>query len=192
MRPSTLSASRAGALRTAGYRSQQVLEAGPGDPGAFELELTADPLDGAAQPCGVERFQEVVDRVHLEGLQRVFVVRGDEHHDADGIRSDSLEHVEAGDLRHVHVQENEVGMLPADGFNGVLSAGALADDLNVRVLVEGPRQTVPGELHVVDDQGANTHAGTASRTADRYGNVMVTSAPRVWGFGPMLNAWFLA
>ena len=58
------------------------------------------------EPLGAERLQQVVDRVHLERAQRVLVVGGDE--DDRQVAPEQLEHLEAVELRHLHVEQHQV------------------------------------------------------------------------------------
>ena len=72
----------------------------------------ADPSARAAhgflQPVVRERLHQVVDRVGLEGLQRVLVEGGHEDDGAGVRRADMLEHAEAVQARHLDVEEHEL------------------------------------------------------------------------------------
>jgi hypothetical protein len=81
--------------------------------------------------------------VHLERAQRVLIVRRDEH-DRDVV-ADELEHFEAIELRHLDVEEQQVGTEIRDRFDRLESVRALRDDLDARHAGEvfahhGPRQ----------------------------------------------------
>ena len=42
------------------------------------LHPLACPLDGLLEPCGLDRLQQVVDRVHFEGFDSMAIEGGDE------------------------------------------------------------------------------------------------------------------
>ena len=71
-------------------------------------EPFARPLQRGGQTLGAERLQQVVDGVHVEGAQRVLIVGGDEHH--GDVAADQLEHLEPVELRHLHVEQQQVGV----------------------------------------------------------------------------------
>ena len=105
-----------------------------------------------------------VPRAHLERLDGILVVGGREDH--PGQVAHLAEHFEAVPLRHPHVQEAEVGALPIDERHGGGQVVRLADDDEVRVIVDQPPQAVARRLLVVDDRHAVRHGaptGTRSR-----------------------------
>ena len=67
------------------------------------------------------------------------------------------QHLESIDLGHLHVEEDEVWPVLADGGNSLTSAGALRDDVDVR----SPCQTRKDAPHsvrlVIDDDHADRH-----------------------------------
>jgi hypothetical protein len=83
---------------------------------------------GFGEPFLAEGFQQVVDRVHVEGGQCVLIVRGREH---DRHRApQQLQHLEATELRHLHVQKQEVWRQLRHGFHGFEAVGAFRDHLH--------------------------------------------------------------
>ena len=74
--------------------------------------LLTDPLARAlqrrAEALVVERLQQVVQRMRLEGAQGELVVGGHEDHHGHTTDADRLQHVEAVDLGHLNVQEEQI------------------------------------------------------------------------------------
>ena len=74
--------------------------------------VLADPFAGALErrlePLVVERLQQVVQRMRLEGTQRKLVVGRDEDDDRHTTDADRLKHVETIDLRHLDVEEEQI------------------------------------------------------------------------------------
>ena len=116
----------------------------PGGHGSFAAaEALAHAGQRLAQTFGADRLQQVVDRVHLECADRVLVVGGREDH--RHVAADQVEHLEAVELRHLDVEEQQVGRQLRHGLHRLEAVGALRHDLDVRfggqVLAEDrPRQ----------------------------------------------------
>src|ERR1700693_6415916 len=89
---------------------------------AFVTSMLASPgnfcfgtLNRLAKALTVERFQQVVEGMHLESLDCVLIVgcyKNDRGHFGASYR---LEHFEAAHLGHLHVQEKQVGLQFRDG-----------------------------------------------------------------------------
>ncbi len=92
--------------------------------------------------------------MHLEGPQRVLVVGGDEDHHRQGGRVQLLQHLEAVQLRHLHVEEDQIGGVPADRLDRLPAVGALAADLDVLEAVEQRAHAFSSQRLVVHDQDA--------------------------------------
>ena len=125
----------------------------PGDAGSL---AAAEPLAHAgqrlAQTLRAERLQQVVDRVHLECAQRVLVVRGDEDH--RHVAADQLQHLEPIQLRHLHVEEQQVGRELRHRLHRLEAVGALRHDLDVRFGGEELAEHRAGQRLVVHDGNA--------------------------------------
>ena len=74
-----------------------------------------------------------------------------------GIRStpDRLDDAEAVELRHLHVEEDQVGLRRVDRRHRLAAGGAHAHHLDVGFERQQADQAVPGHRLVVDDQRAN-------------------------------------
>ena len=94
---------------------------------------------GSGEPLGIERLQQVVDRVHLEGTQRVLVVGGREHDcDVTPYQFDDLEAVQLG---HLHVEEQHVRPEVGDRLHGLEPVRTLGNDLDAGIDVRNSRST---------------------------------------------------
>ena len=109
-------------------------------------------LDRDLEPRRIHRLQQVVDRVHLERLDGVLIVRRDED---DVRRRVRLEHpprdLEAGQPRHLDVEEHDVRLQAVDGRQRLDAVAGLADDLDAADLAEQVAQLVARELLVVHE-----------------------------------------
>ena len=127
---------------------------------ARELDLAspADLVLGAGQHAGealvVEGLQQVVERLRFEGAHGVLLERGREHHHRHAVGADAPDHVEAGRLGHLDVEEHEVDRLASEERDRLLSIPAFAGDLDLGVAAEERAQVGPCRRLVVDDQDA--------------------------------------
>ena len=122
---------------------------------AIDADAPLRPLHGQAEPNRVDRLEQVVDRVDLERLDGMLIIRGDED---DVRRRARVEHpardLEAGQPRHLHVEEHEVGLQAVDGRQRFHAVARLSDDLDPAQLSEQKSQLIPGQLLVVDENCA--------------------------------------
>lgn len=114
---------------------------------------------GAGEHLGealvIERLEQVVERVHLEGLEGIGVVRGDEDDGGGEGGAHLAQHLEAVHARHLHVQEEHVHRVLAQGLHRLGAAGALAHHLDFGVRREQRQEPLPGDALVVHHQHAH-------------------------------------
>ena len=77
------------------------------------------------EPLSVEGLQQIVQRVHIERAEGVAIVSGDEHDRRHPLRADSFQYRETVHLRHLDVQEQELGILPLNRRNRLFTVRAL-------------------------------------------------------------------
>ena len=143
--------------------------------GAVGSNPPARALDRLLQALRLDRLQQVVDRVHLERLDRVLVERGHEDDVACQLPLDQpARHLEARQPGHLHVQEHHVGLQALDGSQRLEAVGRLPHHLDVAELAEQEAQLVARQLFVVDDDrsqrlmlAARLRAGHTGRHAGR-------------------------
>ena len=124
----------------------------------------------SCEPLRAERLQQVVDGVHLERPQRVLVVRGDEDRPAL-VAPEQLEHLEAVQLRHLHVEQHQVGRQLGHRLDRLEAVAALGHDLDVRHARRGTRAPPPAPAarrpRSQSQQVAFAHAGSVVDAATR-------------------------
>ena len=99
--------------------------------GFLALDLLACALQRLAEALAIERLEDVVERADLEGLERVLIVGGHEDDEWHPLAADGLDHVEAVHLRHLHVEEDQIGRVVLNRGDGLFAVAALADHLDV-------------------------------------------------------------
>ena len=124
------------------------------------------PLFGAPQRLGeafaAERFHQVVHRVGVERAHGELLVGGDEDGGRHARRADRRHHVQAGDRRHLDVQEHQVRGQVADRRHRGHAVSAFAGHGDVRILAQQPHHRVACDRFVVHHQRGDLHAGTCS------------------------------
>ena len=72
-------------------------------------------------------------------------------------RVDAREHAEAVEAGHLDVEQHEIRLLLGDGLDGLEAVAALADDLDVGLVLESVAHPLARERLVVHDQGPDFH-----------------------------------
>jgi DNA-binding LacI/PurR family transcriptional regulator len=85
-------------------------------------------LSRARQLRRFDGLQQVVDRIHAEGVQSIAVIGGGE--DDQGLRVDVREHLETGHARHFDVEEEHVGPGGDNKLKGFRRIAALSSDFD--------------------------------------------------------------
>ncbi len=142
-------------------------------------ESLARPAKSLPELPVVERLQNVVEGVQLEGAHRIAVEGGDEHHHRHPIGADLLDDREAVLLRHLDVEHHHLGDEPLDGLDRRGAVAALADDLHSRVPGEPEPHAVARQRLVVDDEHPERMVvgHLASEAVDLNGKAMRASPP---------------
>src|SRR5579872_5847340 len=96
--------------------------------------------------------------MHFKGAQCKLIIGGHENHHGHRLRSDGVQHAEAVQLRHLHVQKDKFGRRLFDSSNRPGAISALADDLYCGLVAKQLAQPVARQRLVVDNQRANFHA----------------------------------
>jgi hypothetical protein len=123
--------------------------------------------DRLGEPLGAHRLQQIVDGVDLERAHRELVVRGAEDHRRGA--ADQVDDLEAVELRHLHVEEHEIGRQLGDRLHRLEAVGALGDDFDAGHVRQVLAQHLARERLVVDDDRPQprllAHAGSSMRMA---------------------------
>ena len=122
------------------------------------LDPVARALQRISEALGVKWLEQIIQRVHLEGAQCKPVVGGHKHDDGNRSGFELLEHPESVQLGHLHVQKNQVGPLLSDGGHRLASVRALANDLQVGLLLKQLADSFPRQGFVVNNQHLDFHS----------------------------------
>ena len=145
----------------------------PGDAAELDRDLVlgalglatvevADASHGLGEPVLAHRLEHVVDRVELEGVDGVVVVRRDEHDRRRGAEpGQHAGELQPGQAGHADVGEDRVdapGLQHPQRLGGVVGRGDAAD---ARVALEQPGELVESGPLVVDDEHAQRRGSRA-------------------------------
>src|SRR5215212_4426908 len=80
----------------------------PGYPSCRVAPRYARAGEGVVEPLSLERLEQIVERVDLEGAQRVLVEGGHEHHRGHPLGAHFGDHPEAVEVGHLDVEKDQV------------------------------------------------------------------------------------
>ena len=109
-------------------------------------------VDGIAQSLIVDRLQQVVEGIGLEGPQCKLVVSGDEDDFRHIATGQSSQHIEAVHARHLDIQEHEVGRVFTNGRQRLTSITGIPANLDAIDICEAQFESPSRQFLVVDDQ----------------------------------------
>src|SRR6204780_4432707 len=130
-------------------------------PALFEDLACVNQSLGKSLP--IIRFQEIVDSVHFECTNGVRIVSGDE--DINGSGAGRWLHIfddsKTIQIRHLHIEKNDVGMKFIDLLHRTYSVRRLADNFNVVVFGQIATDTAAGDRFVIDDEGSRLQGNSS-------------------------------
>jgi hypothetical protein len=111
----------------------------------------------------IKRFQEIVDSVHFECTDGVRIVsrREDIYGSGAGRWLHIFDDSKTIQIRHLHIEKNNVGMKLIDLLHRAYSVRRLAYDFNAVVFGQIATDTAPGDRFVIDDEDSRLHANSA-------------------------------
>ena len=109
-------------------------------------------IDRLTQSIGIDRLEDVIERVHLERSDGVPIVGRDENHQRHRIDADLLYDFERARPTELDVEEHDVGLSIANGRHGLPAATALSDACHARELRELPAKPTAGDRLVIDNE----------------------------------------
>lgn len=118
-----------------------------------------DFLDGFGEAGLVERFQDVIYRVHIEGLHGIVIERSGEDYvgDFEFALDELLEDAETIEAGHLDIEEDEVGIVFLDEVDGIETVFALSEEMDFGETFEEEGEFFAGGLFVVHDDGVDGH-----------------------------------
>src|SRR5215471_5006730 len=118
---------------------------------------------GLGKSLLIIRFQEIVNSVHFECTNSVHIVSRNE--DINGSWARRWLHIfddsKTIQIRHLHIEKDDVGMKFVDLLHRTYSVRRLAYDLNAVVFGQIATDTAPGDRFVIDDEDSSLHANSA-------------------------------
>ena len=114
-------------------------------------------LESGVETLAADGLQKIVHGMNVKGAHGVLVVGSDEN---DGnIGANELENVKAGKFGHLDVEENQVGFMSGDGFDGFEAIGAFGDDFDFGVRLDELAKNEAGEVFIVHEKSAELRGG---------------------------------
>src|SRR5262245_4859761 len=150
---------------------------------------------GGAKARIIEGLEQVVDRAHLEGFERVVHVGGDEHDERQPLRVERAGERHAGHGIHLDVEEQHVRVLAADRLECRAWIAELADDAQVRLALAAFAHRTPRRRLIIDDH--HIHHGRRSPSGrsgppgapgpSRSSGMWISASQRFSSAGPALK-----
>lgn len=103
----------------------------------------------------IDRLQRVIQSVGIERAQGVLAVGGGKHYHGQRARLQLVRESETVDIRHLNVEEYQLGLQGFDGLPGLGRVAAFAHDGNVRVRRQCLAQREARQHLVIDQQRPN-------------------------------------
>ena len=129
------------------------------------VHLLTGARDRLPETFAVEGLQQIVQRMDIERAQRVLVVGRHEDDQRHARGADGFDDVEAGRAGHLHVQEHEVRLQPADRLDRLGAVLALGDDLEPVLRRKQRTQPLARERLIIGDYNACSRLVHATREA---------------------------
>src|SRR5580692_442373 len=129
---------------------------------------------GLGKSLLIIRFQEIVNCVHFECTNGVRIVSRDKDIYGSGAVHwlHILDDSKTIQIRHLHIEKNDVGMKFIDLLHSVYSIRRLTYKFNAVVFGQIATDTAPGDRFVIDDEDSRLQCEL------RSGMVMMASQPR--------------
>src|SRR5579872_615364 len=105
----------------------------------------------------VERLEQIIERMHLEGLHRVTVVSGHKNNHRHAPSANGLEYAETIQFRHLHIEKNQIRFAFFNGRDGSPPVGALSNHLDLRIAGEQTADSLAAQRLVIDNKCPDFH-----------------------------------
>ena len=139
----------------------------------------AHPLESSEETVLFEGLEQVIECLGSEGLEGVTLVRGDKDDRRPWLGAQAGRDIEPAGVRHLYVEEYDLGMGPFDRRDRLGSLDAFAHHLKVIVL--GQQTAKPGSAQwlVVHDERSDPRRDCCHEmgSANRSGKDSVQTAP---------------
>ena len=126
------------------------------------LELLAGADERLLEALAVEWLEQVVERVDVEGAQRVVIEGGHEDDERHARGADGLDDLESAGAGHLDVEKDQVRLQASDGVDRLGAGGALGHEFQPVFGREERAQPLAGQRLVVGDE--DTHLAVRHAT----------------------------
>src|SRR5215469_2477316 len=118
---------------------------------------------GLGKSLLIIRFQEIVNSVHFECTNGMHIMSCDEDINGSGIGGwlHIFDNSKTIQIRHLHIEKNNVGMKFIDLSHRSYSVRRLAYNFNAVVFGQIATDTAPGDRFVIDDEDSRLHANSS-------------------------------
>lgn len=127
----------------------------------LQRQNAARPLQRDEKSHIVDRLQQIIQRLHFKGSQRVLVIGGEEDDARDRSLRQQPQHLYAAHPRHLDVEKYQVGLERKDRSDRVFAVGALTYDRHVGMLRQAKTHPATCQWFVVYDQYPDVHCASS-------------------------------
>jgi hypothetical protein len=99
----------------------------------------------------IERLQEVIEGVRLEGANRILIVGRGKNYKGEITGIDFAEHLETVEIWHLNVEQEQVGVKAIDSGNSLAPVLAFGNDDYIWLGLEQYAHLVASESFVIGD-----------------------------------------
>ena len=121
---------------------------------AFVAEVGFDSVAGGGEACGVNRFEQIVNRVDFERRNGVMIIGGDKDHRRQDFGRHRFENIETAHFGHLYIEKGEVRFHGLDKFHCLGAVNGLIDNNKVIILFEMKPDAIAGERFIIDNDRA--------------------------------------
>src|SRR3954447_11985225 len=111
-------------------------------------------VESIAQPLMIEWFQQVIERMRVESLNRVLIVSGRKDNDWHCVGRNRLKHTKSVHIGKLNIKQQKVGLVLFQGGYGGSAGFALSNDLDVIFAAEQDLEFIARRAFVIHDDGA--------------------------------------
>src|SRR6266403_2453694 len=122
------------------------------------------PSQRGREPVFADRLQQIIHGMNFKRFHRVFVIRSNKNYRY--IRTNQFQHVEASQLRHLHIQKKQVWLIFRNSLHRFQTVSTFRDDFNFFMRAQQFAQHLPRQLFVIHNNRAQflgfslTHFGS--------------------------------
>jgi hypothetical protein len=113
--------------------------------------LPSRPFERLLETLLIERLEQVVERVHLKGAHRVMIIGRHEDDVRHPFGNERADHGEAVQLRHLHIEKDQIAGSVAERGDRLDAVLTLADDLKLGMGLQHLAHHPARERFVVND-----------------------------------------